>query len=171
MAPRLARAEAALTRIVMTFDRVGQYMFPLLMLLIVVDVVGRRLFSLPTVSFQEGEWHVHGILFLLTLGGTYLRNGHVRVEILSERMSPRVRLVIEVLGCLLLVLPYLVLVLWFGTQFAWESFLSGDRSSAAEGLGHRWIIKSFVPIGTLLLILATLAIILRSLAALREGRE
>lgn len=163
--------ETALSRTVRTFEKVGHYMFPLLMLLIVVDVVGRRLLALPTVSFQEAEWHVHAILFLLTLGGTYLRNGHVRVEILSEKLSPRARHVIEVLGAALLVLPYLVLVLWFSTQFAWDSFLSGERSSSVEGLGHRWFIKSVVPLGTLLLAMATVVVVLRSLRGLREGRQ
>lgn len=167
----MRRLETALSRLVMSFDKAGQYMFPLLMLLIVFDVVGRRLFALPTVSFQEAEWHVHGILFLLTLGGTYLRNGHVRVEILSERLPRRLRHAIEIFGALVFVLPYLALVLWFSTQFAWQSFVSGETSSAAEGLAHRWIIKSFVPLGTLLLALATVAVVLRSLIGLREGRQ
>lgn len=167
----MSRVETALTRLVTAFEKVGQYMFPLLMLLIVVDVIGRRLLSLPTVSFQEAEWHVHATLFLLTLGGTYLRNGHVRVEILSEKFSDKTRHVVEIIGALVLVLPYLALVLWFSTQFAWAAFLSGEGSSAAEGLGQRWIIKSVMPIGALVLAMATVVVVMRSARGLRGDVE
>lgn len=157
-----------LARVVFFFDRIGQYMFPLLVLLIVFDVLGRRVFSLPTVSFQEAEWHVHGVLFLLTVGATYLRNGHVRVEILHEKLSARAHDVIELVGGLVFVLPYMAVIFWFSVQFAWSAFVSGEGSSAAEGLSHRWIIKAVLPLGALLVALATVAVMLRRIAALRS---
>ena len=96
--PTFGAVTGALERVVFALDRLGQWLFPLLMALIVVDVIGRRLLSLPTVAIQEAEWHVHGALFLSCLAATYLRDRHVRVEIVRERLGPRVRAGIELAG-------------------------------------------------------------------------
>lgn len=154
-------------RIVFAFDRIGQYMLPLLMALIVLDVVGRRLLSLPTVAIQEAEWHVHGVLFLFCIAGTYLRDGHVRVDLIRENLASRAKAIVETVGNLLFLFPYMLVLLWFGVGFAVQSYISGDSSPAAEGLGARWIIKSALPVGFMLMIAAGVV----TLAKLHRPRD
>ena len=69
-------------------------------------------------------------------------------------------------GISLFLVPYAALVIWFGLDFAERSFNIDEVSSALTGLSHRWIIKSFVPFGMLLLLLAGVAVLLRNLAYL-----
>ena len=158
-------------KVIQAFDWVGRMMFPILMLLIVLDVLGRRLFALPTVAIQEAEWHAHGVLFLLTIAAAYLRDNHVRVEVLRDSFSPRTKRVIEVAGCLLFLLPYMLLVGWIGVDFTIAAYESGEGSSAAEGLGNRWIVKTFMPIGFALMALSALVVAARTLQRRNPGVE
>lgn len=117
---------------------------------------------LTSTKFQELEWHFHAALFLLCLGYGYVKNSHVRIEIVRERFSTETKAWLEFLGCIIFVFPYAFLVMWFGYDFAERSFNVNEVSSALTGLSHRWIIKAFVPIGMVLLMIATVAVLLRN---------
>lgn len=114
-----------------------------------------------SVALQELEWHFHGALFLLCLGFTYMQDAHVRVDLLRERFSAKTNRLIEILGCLFLLLPYCGVVIYFGIDFTLKSYLSGETSATADGLPYRFIIKSFLPIGFFLLGLSALSVLLK----------
>ncbi|TPD63249.1 TRAP transporter small permease subunit [Emcibacter nanhaiensis] len=142
-----------------------------MMLVIVFDVISRRFFVIGSIKLQELEWHLHGILFLCCLGFTYLKNAQVRVELLREKLSPRLQAWIEIVGCLLFLIPYCLVLVYFGFDFAHRAFVGNEVSSAAEGLPFRWIIKGFIPLGLSLLALAGIAVILRNMIFLSHGED
>lgn len=157
--------------------RMGALLALPLMFVIVYDIVSRKLLSLyPALSgsvwhvsstkLQEAEWHLHAVLFLLCLGYAYLRDRHVRIELVRDRFSPHLRAAIELAGCLLFLLPYCYLVISFGIDFAARAFHSGEVSAALTGLPHRWLIKAMLPLGFSILALAALATSLRNIAVL-----
>jgi TRAP-type mannitol/chloroaromatic compound transport system permease small subunit len=117
---------------------------------------------LTSTKFQELEWHLHAALFLLCLGYAYVRNSHVRIELVRERFDLRTRAWTELIGCIVFLLPYASLVLYFSYDFALRSFEINEVSSALTGLPYRWVIKSFVPIGMVLLLLAAFAVAARN---------
>ncbi len=160
--------------------RLAAWLFLPMALVILYDVLQRKLLNvypefqqtalyqfLPSTKAQELEWHLHGFLFMLCLGFTYIRNGHVRVEFLRENFSQRRRAWIEIFGCLLFVLPYTLLVVDLSaSQLVWNSFLMNEGSSATTGLPMRWIIKSSLVIGFGFLAIAALSILLRNIVFL-----
>ena len=115
---------------------------------------------------QEAEWHAHVILFTLLIGYTYIKDAHVRIDLVRERLSERTQWWIELLGCLLFLIPYCVLVVYFSYDFTVRSYINQEISSSATGLTHRWIIKSFLPIGFALLGLAGIAVLFRKIVEL-----
>lgn len=117
---------------------------------------------LTSTKFQELEWHLHAALFLLCLGYAYVRNSHVRIELVRERFDLRTRAWTEFIGCIVFLLPYASLVLYFSYDFAMRSYEINEVSSALTGLPYRWVIKSFVPIGMVLLLLAAFAVAARN---------
>lgn len=129
-------------------------------------VVARRFFHFQLTPVQELEWHLFFALVFLTLGSTYLADRHVRIDILRDRMSGRTRAIIEIGGFFLALLPFSLIVLYLGTIPAWDAFIMGERSRAALGLSHRWIIKSMIPVGAFLLLLAGLVVTFRNLKLL-----
>lgn len=160
--------ENRISSVVTGVGRAACWLFIPLMALIVFDVVGRRFLHLPTVMLQELQWYLHGILLLLTIGYGYITNVHVRIDVVSERLSERSRLVIELIGIFLFLIPYIGLLFYLSVNFAWQSFETGEASSAAQGLSNRWIIKTFLPIGFLLILLGGVAVALTSYRRLRE---
>lgn len=151
----------ALERLVAAVGRWAGWLLPLLAALIVADVVLRRWFVIGSVKLQELEWHLHGAVFLFALGYAYLRGAHVRIELLHERVSPRGKAWVELLGILLALLPFCLAVLWFGIDYAERAFLVGEASPSPTGLPHRWIIKSALVAGIVLLALAGFSRLIR----------
>lgn len=130
-------------------------------------VIGRKFFHVPSTSLQELEWHFFFALVFLTLGGALLADRHVRVDILRQRLSNHALAKIEIVGFVVALLPFCLAVTYFGTIAAWDSFLVGERAHAARGLPWRWIIKSIVPLGCFLLLLAGMVVTARNIALLR----
>jgi TRAP-type mannitol/chloroaromatic compound transport system permease small subunit len=186
---QLLAVSERLDRIIAGIGKLAAWLLIPLVAIIVVDVISRK-FNLLTMlresleqsgaieaarfvevyltstKFQELEWHLHAALFLLCLGFGYVRNSHVRIELVRERFSLRTRAWLEFVGCVIFLLPYSFLVLYFGIDFAERSFEMHEVSSALTGLSHRWIIKSFVPIGMVLLMVALVAVVLRNIVYL-----
>ena len=135
-------------------------------------VLARRFLSFPLTPFQELEWHLFFALVFLTLGSAYLADRHVRIDIVRDRLSLRTQAVIEIGGFLIALLPFCLIIIYLGTVSVWDAFMLSERSRAPLGLPHRWIIKSMIPIGAALLLLAGAVITLRNLTlALRPQRE
>lgn len=166
MGETLLRVSDGLSRIVIGVGKLAAWLAIPIIVVILFDVITRRFLVLGSTKLQELQWHLHGILFLLCLGFAYLKDAHVRIELLRDRLDIRTRAWIEILGVLLCVFPYCGLMLWYGYGFAERSFLQNEGSSALTGLPHRWIIKSVVPIGFAFLLLSGLSVMLRCLVFL-----
>lgn len=150
-------------------DFVGRYAAWLsipLMGVIIFDVITRRFLVLGSTKLQEMEWHLHAMLFLLCLGFAYLRDAHVRIELIHEKMAPKTRHLVELGGTLLFLIPYCLIVIYWGIEYAQRSFRYNEVSAALTGLPFRWIIKSMVVAGFALLLSSGISVALKSLAGL-----
>jgi len=143
---------------------------PSQILVAVSYIVGRQFFVLPATKMQEAEWHFFVALVFLTFGMALLANRHVRIDIVSSRMSERTRALIEIIGFLVAVLPFCTILIVLGVQNTWEAYWLAERSPAAMGLPSRWIVKSALPMGALLLLLAGLVVTGRNLEIMRRAR-
>lgn len=90
-----------------------------------------------------------------------MQDAHVRVDLLREGFTPKTNRLIEVIGCLFFLLPYCGVVIYFGVDFTLKSYLAGEMSAAADGLPYRFIIKSCLPLGFLLLGLSAFSVLLK----------
>ncbi len=129
---------------------------PALILVSIFDITTRRFLQLGSTPLQELEWHFFFACAMFAIGETYLRDRHVRVDILRERLPPRVRERIERVLLVVLLLPVCLVLAWFGARMAWLSWSQDETSAAAMGLSQRWIVKTALPLGALLLFLAGL---------------
>jgi len=157
----LHRLQEILDRFVILIGRIGAWMTIPLMVVIVFDVITRRFFVLGSTKLQEGEWHLNAILFLLCIGFTYVKDAHVRIDLVRERLGVTAQRWIELIGCLFFLLPYCVIVFWFSLTFVESSWNVGEASDSATGLPYRWAIKVFLPVGFFVMILAGVTVALR----------
>ncbi len=142
--------------------------FPLLVTISIYDIVGRQFMNTGSTALQELQWHLFFAGVMLAIGWVYLQDGHVRIDILRARWPEARQARVEIAGILLALLPTAALLMVAGGIQAWMAFDSGEHSAAAMGLGQRWIVKSAMPVGGALLLLAGLIALRRSLAALRR---
>jgi TRAP-type mannitol/chloroaromatic compound transport system permease small subunit len=127
---------------------------PGLILVSIFDITTRRFLQSGSTPLQELAWHFFFACVMFGIGHTYLRDNHVRVDILRERLPAHLKARLERVLLLTLLLPLCLVLFWFGARMAWLSYLQGEGSRAALGLSARWIVKSALPVGALLLFLA-----------------
>ncbi|KAF1021284.1 MAG: hypothetical protein GAK30_01904 [Paracidovorax wautersii] len=117
------------------------------------NAVVRKVFHTSSNAWLELQWYLFGALFLLAAGYTLLKNEHVRVDILSSRLSRRAQMGIEIFGVLFFLLPACTLILWLSWPMFMDSWVTNEQSSNTGGL-VRWPIKLMIPVGFALLVLA-----------------
>lgn len=140
-----------------SIGRVTSWVWLLLLAVIVINVTARHLFSSGRVEFEELQWHLYSIGFLLGMSYAYQADSHIRVDVLHERLSPRMQAWIELYGILLFMLPFVVLVIYYAIPFVASSWELSEISQSPGGLPYRWFIKAALPFGFVLLLLAVLS--------------
>lgn len=149
----MARIERGLDRMV---DAVS-WIWMALMALIGLTVLLRYVFGAGRIEFEELQWHFYAVGFLTGIVACARRDRHVRVDVFRERMTPRTRAWVDLYGMLFLQAPFLALVIWSALPFVAESFETAERSAAAGGLSHRWLLKAFLPLSMVMLCAASLS--------------
>ena len=104
-------------------------------------------------------------MLMLTLAGALVSDRHVRVDFLRQHMNQRQRHVVDIIGHLIFLLPFCAIVLLHGYDFTLRSFSMGEGSDY-DGLYDRFVLKSFIPIGFALLLVAGVGLTIRGLGAL-----
>jgi TRAP-type mannitol/chloroaromatic compound transport system permease small subunit len=62
------------------------------------------------------------------------------------------------------------LIAWYGVGFVVESYQLGEGSGDPGGLPHRWIIKSMIPLSSILVIISGVGFILRAWLRMGEAQ-
>lgn len=138
----------------------------ILMALVVGNVVLRYVANASLVALEELQWHVYAIGFMVGLSYCVLQDGHVRVDVLAERLPAKKRALIEVLGTGLMLIPFCVFVLVYAYPFVERAYLINEVSGAPGGLPMRWVIKSVILFAFGLLLISAVARLLRALSLL-----
>ena len=146
--------------------RLVSWVVVLLVAVVFIDVVMRYAANTSFVFTQELEWHLFGFIFLMGAGYTLLYDQHVRVDVVYQRLSERGQAWINVLGCVFFLFPGALLIIHTSFEFAWESFIFLEGSPDPGGIPFRFIIKSCVPLGFLLLLFQGVSMFIRNLGIL-----
>ncbi|HIG85927.1 MAG TPA: TRAP transporter small permease subunit [Planctomycetes bacterium] len=123
--------------------------------------------SLSSNAWLEAQWYLFSLVFLLGAPHALRRGGHVRVDVLLERCSERTRLWIDLIGGLVLLIPFCLFALVTSYEFVVDSVRTLEVSPDPGGLS-RWPLKLIVPLAFALLLLQAVSEVLRRVAALRN---
>ncbi|MDO6564306.1 TRAP transporter small permease subunit [Amphritea sp. 1_MG-2023] len=146
--------------------KVSALLFVVMLFNVFIDVVMRYLFNDVSIGMQEMEWHLYAAVFLLGVPYTLKTGGHVRVDLIYERLTSKTKALIDILGILFLLFPFCALVGWYGVGFAQEAFELGETSGDPGGLPYRWIIKAVIPFAFFSIMISGLGMLLKSLNVL-----
>ncbi|AXT28376.1 TRAP transporter large permease subunit [Ruegeria sp. AD91A] len=141
----------------------------LLMGAIFAQVSLRYLFSQNYPKLDEIQWHSYGIVTMIGISYALITDSHVRVDVLHMQLSRRAQRIIEVIGILTLLTPFIYLMVDQGYDYFYESLRVNERSDSPTGLPARWAFKAVIPISFVLLALAALARLIHDGHALMYG--
>lgn len=133
---------------------------------IVVNVTMRYMFGEGRIEFEELQWHLYALGFVVGLSYCVQSDSHIRIDILHERFRPRTKAWVDFIGILVFLVPYVTIFLFFVPAFVSYSFTINEVSDAPGGLPYRWVIKSVMLIGYILLLFAALSRLSRASAVL-----
>lgn len=145
---------------------VVNWIWLILMLVIVATVAMRYMIGGNTVWIEETQWHLFAVGFMIGIAAAITHDSHIRVDLLSSRFRPRTRAAIEILMILFIILPLCWLMIDYGYAFTERAWRLNERSSNVGGLGNRWAIKGVIVLAFVLMAIASLARLLRAAAVL-----
>jgi TRAP-type mannitol/chloroaromatic compound transport system permease small subunit len=156
-----------------TNERVGRAVAWLMILLVLntfLVAVLRYGFSLAWVGLQEAYVWMHGLIFMVASGYTFLHEGHVRVDVIYRQVGLRTQAWINILGTLILLWPALAVIWSVAYPYVLLSWERLETSREAGGLPGLYLWKTSMLIFVALLALQGLALVLRSILVL-SGRS
>jgi TRAP-type mannitol/chloroaromatic compound transport system permease small subunit len=149
-------------------ERVGKGAFWLVLVMTLIsagNAVVRFAFNYSSNGLLEIQWYLFAAVFLLCSPYTLQKNEHVRIDVLSGKLSPRGLAVIDIIGTLFFLLPMVIVILWLSLPLIAESYKINEMSANAGGL-IRWPVKILLPIGFTLLALQGVSELIKRIAFL-----
>ena len=135
--------------------QIGKYVIWLILastLISGLNALSRTLFNISSNAFLEVQWYLFAASFLIAAGYTLMHGEHVKVDVISGRLSKRAQIWIDVIGFSIFLTPMCLAILWYGIPFFVRGFESGEMSNNAGGL-IRWPVYAMMPLGFALLLL------------------
>ncbi|MGB0410391.1 MAG: TRAP transporter small permease subunit [Pikeienuella sp.] len=128
-------------------------------------VVARYVFGLSDVAMQETVLYLHATLFMVGAGYALLVNEHVRVDIFYSRLGPTGQRRIDLFGHLFLLMPTMIAVIYWSWPAVTNSWGILEGPISVGGLKAVFLLKSLIPSFAILLLLQSVAEVLRILIA------
>jgi TRAP-type mannitol/chloroaromatic compound transport system permease small subunit len=150
-------------------EKIGRTMIWLVLVMVLVsasNASARYLFNLSSNAWLELQWYLFAAVFLLCAGYALLHNDHIRIDVVSSRLTRRAQAWIDVFGTLFFLLPVSLYIMCLAWPIFVNAWVSGEMSSNAGGL-IRWPARLIVPVGFFLLSLQGVSELIKRIAFLK----
>jgi TRAP-type mannitol/chloroaromatic compound transport system permease small subunit len=147
-------------------EKVGRTLAWLILAAVIISTLNaivRKTFNVSSNAYLEMQWYLFGAVFLGCSAYTFLKNEHIRIDIVSSKMSQRYRNTLELIGHILFLMPLCIMMIYYGFPFFYNSFRIGEMSTNAGGL-IQWPAKLMIPIGFCLLFAQAISETIKRLA-------
>ncbi len=162
-AGRIDRLNAAI-------GRTAAWLCLLVVLVQFAVVVLRYVFGIGSIWLTETIIYGHAALFMLAAAWTLREGGHVRVDVFYADAGPRRRALVDLCGALLLLLPFMLVLLWFALPYVARSWAILETSRETSGLPAVFLLKTLIPLFALTMALQGIAQTIRAIDVLHDDR-
>ena len=148
---------------------IGRYAAWAIVVAIVVSAINaivRKAFGVSSNAWLELQWYMFGAAFMLCAPWTLAQNEHIRIDIVSSRLSERGRNIVEMFGHFVFLLPFALVMTYLSWPVFRSSFQSWEKSSSPGGL-LIWPAKGLIFVGFALLLLQWLSEVIKRIAIMR----
>ena len=149
--------------------QLGKYVIWLILastIISAINAVVRKVFNVGSNAFLEVQWYLFAASFLIASAYTLLNGEHVKIDVISSKLSKRAQIWIDVFGFTFFLTPMCLAILWYSIPFFLKGYHTGEMSSNAGGL-IRWPVYAMMPLGFSLLLLQGWSELIKRLAFLQ----
>ena len=149
--------------------QIGKYVVWLILASTVIsalNAVVRKALNTSSSAVLEVLWYLFAASFLIAAGYTLLNGEHVKIDVITSRLSKRAQIGIDIFGFVCFLTPMCVAVLWYSIPFFLRAYASGEMSNNAGGL-IRWPVYLVMPLGFGLLLLQGWSELIKRIAFLQ----
>lgn len=136
---------------------------------LVFEVVARYVFNRPTTWAWATSFILCGTHFMIGAAYTLHHKGHVKMDILYNRLSAYWQAIVDVLLYIVVFFPVVFLLMLGGIEFTERSWALGEKTTCIARIPLPFF-RLMLPIGMLLLLITGMAGFIRALAIIRRGK-
>ena len=155
-------------RLMINIGNVVAWIFPILMIGIVTQVIIRKM-GYNQAWLDDAQWWMYGFAMLTGFGYAITTNSHVRVDILHLHYSSAKKARIEIVALGWLLMPFLVMMTDILFHYSWASWIAGEGSDSPNGLHKLYLLKISLPILFVASAIATWSALYRNLSVITQG--
>lgn len=133
-----------------------------------VNAIIRKVFNMSSNAWLEMQWVLFGAVFLLCASWTLQANEHIRIDVVSNFFSRRLRHIVDIIGHVFFLMPMCLVMMYYSWPFFFRSLLQNEQSTNAGGL-PLYPAKFLVPLGFTLLMLQAISELIKRIAIM-QGR-
>lgn len=168
----------ALKRIIQVLDNMALWIgrltwwliFPL-MAVLAYEVVARKLFVSPTIWALDISYMLNGILGMAGAVYALYRGGHIAIDFISNKWSPRTQAGLNIVFYVTCFFPGISIFLWFAFRFAYESWLVRERAISSAWMAPIYPLKMVMAVAIAFLILQGISEFLKNLHVVLKGDQ
>ncbi len=134
------------------------------------EVIARYFFNAPTQWAHQTVMQLGGALVCLSWGWVLLHRGHIGLDVISRRLSPRQQAVINVAGYLLLFFPLIGLLAYVSYDWMIDSWVMGEKWTVSFWRPPMGPSRTIFVIAFILLFFQGVAHFIREIATLRAPK-
>ena len=113
-------------------------------------VSARYIFNIGSIGMQELVMYLHGCVFMIGIAFTLKEEGHVRVDVLHEKLSEKNKAIIDIIGTLLFLMPFCFFIVFVSLEYVKFAWTVQESSPDPGGLPGVFLLKTLIPIMAIL---------------------
>jgi TRAP-type mannitol/chloroaromatic compound transport system permease small subunit len=167
----------ALLKLSALIDAANELLGKMIMWLVLASVlisagnaIIRKAFNIGSNAWLEIQWYLFAAVFMLGVGYVMLKNGHVRIDFISARLSKRTNAIIDAVGIVVFTIPLSIIMIDLGWPLFQRAWATGEMSQNAGGL-IRWPVLGLVPLGFAVLLTQSVSELIKRLAFITGQRS
>jgi TRAP-type mannitol/chloroaromatic compound transport system permease small subunit len=154
--PNLSYFSILVVMIFRYLNNIASFSLILLVMLVCSNVCLRYILNDANTAMIELEWHLFGLVFLLSGAWVYLNDKHVRVDVVYEKLPVTRQHKLDFIGDLFFLIPWAAISAWTAKNYFLRSYVFSEGSPDPGGLPARFIIKGVICIAFISLLFAVL---------------
>ncbi|GEO36384.1 TRAP-type mannitol/chloroaromatic compound transport system permease small subunit [Skermanella aerolata] len=146
--------------------RIAAWAIVIAILVSALNAIVRKVIGTSSNAWLELQWYLFGAVFMLCAAWTLIENEHIRIDIVANRFSRKVRNWIDVIGHVFFLGGFCAVLIYTSIPFFLNSYASSEVSTNAGGL-IIWPAKLAILVGFILLALQAVSELIKRIAIMR----